>query len=181
MSAATLRSMTPADADAVAALHAASWRVAYRGIYSNAYLDHEVEQERQDVWREKLQSGEPSADWGIVAEDESGHLAGFIYVVPDHDPVWGDYINNLHVAPTLKGGGLGRRLMQAAAQRLAATPSTRPIYLWVLDANEPAKRFYARLGAEFAEQRLSDPLAGEQHMVWRCVWRDPTHLLDHAA
>jgi ribosomal protein S18 acetylase RimI-like enzyme len=172
--------MTPADADAVAALHAASWRVAYRGIYSDAYLDHEVELERQQVWREKLQVNEPSADWGLMAEDESGLLAGFIYVMPGHDSAWGHYINNLHVAPTLKGGGLGRRLMQAAAQRLAASQPARPIYLWVLDANEPAKRFYARLGAEFTEKCLSDPLAGEQHRVWRCVWRDPTHLLDHA-
>lgn len=176
---ATFRPMRADDADAVAALHAASWRSAYRGIFSDQFLDHEAAQERQQAWRDRLQANPSGTDWGLVAEDDSGQLVGFAYVMPAYDADWGDYIDNLHVAPTFKGGGVGRRLMQAVAQRLCAD-SSRPLFLWVLDANEPAKRFYARLGAEFAEQRLDDSLAGEAHLVWRCVWRDPTALLAHA-
>lgn len=180
MSAPVLRIMRADDADAVAALHAASWQSAYRGIFSDRYLDHEAVQERQQTWRERWQGGKASADWGLVAEDADGRLVGFAYVMPGHDPDWGDYIDNLHVAPDLKGGGLGRQLMQNVARRLAGGP-VRPLHLWVLDANEPAKRFYARLGAEFTDQRMDDSLAGEQHLVWRCVWRNPSTLLaDHA-
>lgn len=178
MSTPTLRPMTPADADAVAALHAASWRSAYRGIFSGRFLDHEVTQERRRAWRERLQENPSNTDWGLVAEDGHGCMIGFAYVIPNHDPDWGHYVDNLHVAPDFKGGGLGRRLMQAVASQLPSEPP-RPLHLWVLHANEPAKRFYARLGAEFAEQRLDDSLADERHLVRRCVWRTPSTLLDH--
>lgn len=171
--------MAVADADPVAALHATSWRSAYRGIFTDHYLDHEADTERREAWRARLQTGSPSADWGLVAEDDTGCLIGFAYVMPAHDATWGDYLDNLHVAPDLKGGGLGRRLMQAVAERLQREGSTRPLYLWVLDANTAACRFYERLGAEVCDPRLSDPLAGQQHPVWRCVWRQPAVLLHH--
>ena len=35
----TVRSARPGDAEAIAQLHVASWRVAYRGIVDDAYLD----------------------------------------------------------------------------------------------------------------------------------------------
>ena len=187
MSPATLRPMRADDADAVAALHATSWRSAYRGIFTDHYLDHEADTERRDAWRARLQVDAPSADWGLVAEDAQGRLVGFVYVQPAHDPVWGDYLDNLHVAPDLKGAGLGRQLMQAVAERLRQDGSTRPLYLWVLEANTAARRFYERLGAELTDRQLSDPLAGQQHPVWRCVWRGPSLLTlsaqghDHAS
>jgi GNAT superfamily N-acetyltransferase len=165
------------DADAVAALHVASWRSAYRGVFTDQYLDHEADAERRQAWRSRLAT--PGADWGLVAEDAAGRLLGFAYVMPAHDPVWGDYVDNLHVAPGLKGGGIGRRLMQGVAQRLHRDGSTRPLFLWVLDANTAARGFYERLGAEVRDLQPSEPLAGQQHPVWRCVWHHPTLLLDH--
>ena len=179
-SSALLRPMTAADADRVAALHVTSWRSAYRGVFTDHYLDHEAEAERREAWRARLNADTPGADWGLVAEDTAGRLLGFAWVMPDHDPSWGDYIDNLHVAPDLKGGGIGRRLMQGVAERLQSDGSCRPLYLWVLDVNTAARAFYERLGAEVTDPRLSDPLAGQQHPVWRCVWREPARLLDHA-
>ncbi|MFT7776168.1 GNAT family N-acetyltransferase [Roseateles sp.] len=176
----TLRPMTPADADAVAALHAASWRSAYRGVFTDQYLDHEAAAERRQAWHARLQAGTASAEWGLIAEDSAGRLLGFAYVMPDHDPDWGDYIDNLHVAPDLKGGGIGRRLMQGVAAQLQREGSTRPLYLWVLDVNWAARGFYERLGAEISDRQLSEPLAGQQHPVWRCVWRRPSALLGDA-
>ena len=174
-----LRPMQTGDADAVAALHAASWRSAYRGVFSDAYLDHEVDTERRTAWRARLGADTASTDWGLVAEDATGRLLGFAWVQPDHDPTWGDYIDNLHVAPDLKGGGIGRRLMQGVAERLQRDGSTRPLYLWVLNVNTAARAFYERLGAEVTDRQLSDPLGGRQHPIWRCVWRQPATLGPH--
>lgn len=179
MSPVSLRLMHVGDAEAIAALHVASWRSAYRGVFTDHYLDHEADAERRNVWRARLQADAPTRDWGVVAADPTGRLLGFAYVMPDHDPVWGDYIDNLHVAPDLKGGGIGRRLMQGVAERLQRDGSTRPLYLWVLDVNTAARAFYERLGAEVTDPRLSDPLAGQQHPVWRCVWRKPSTLMAH--
>jgi len=44
-----IRPLHTADAGTVAALHAASWRRAYRGILTNAYLDSDLEAERHTV------------------------------------------------------------------------------------------------------------------------------------
>jgi ribosomal protein S18 acetylase RimI-like enzyme len=180
MSTHALRAMTAADADAVALLHAASWRGAYRGVFSDDYLDHEADAERRVAWQARLAREAPGSDWGLVAEDATGRLLGFAWVQPDHDPTWGDYIDNLHVAPDLKGGGIGRRLMQGVAERLQRDGSTRPLYLWVLEVNTAARAFYERLGAEVTDRQISDPLGGREHPIWRCVWRQPARLLDHA-
>lgn len=173
---ATLRPMTGADADNVAALHAISWRSAYRGMLPDAYLDNGLDAERQAVWRERLLSPATAPAMGLVAEDAAGQLIGFTYVWLHHDPVWGTFIDNLHVHPDRKGGGIGRQLLQAVARTLGPA-HTQPLFLWVLDANEPAKRFYARMGAEFAEQGMADIFGGAQIPEWRCVWRDPSVLL----
>jgi GNAT superfamily N-acetyltransferase len=181
VSAIALRPMRADDADNVAALHATSWRSAYRGMLTDDFLDNQVVADRQAVWHERFQGPATDSAFGIVAEDATGQLIGFTYVLLHHDPVWGSLIDNLHVHPAHKGGGIGRRLLQAVATQLGPE-HTHPCFLWVLDANEPAKRFYARLGAEFAEQAMAPPFGGVSLPEWRCVWRDPSRLLDdHAA
>jgi hypothetical protein len=35
-----------------------------------------------------------------------------------------------------------------------------PVYLWVLEANAPARHFYEKLGAQNAETSTQSPLAG---------------------
>lgn len=175
-----LRALRPDDAGAIAALHAASWRSAYRGILPDDFLDHGLAEDRQAVWRARLQAAPHAAAFGTVAEHPEGRLIGFVYAVKDEDPVWGTFVDNLHVHPNAKGGGLGRQLLRAVVRQLGPGP-TRPLYLWVLDANEPAKRFYARLGAEFAEQETEVlPFGNVALPKWRCVWRDPAVLLADA-
>lgn len=174
-----LRPMRADDADAVAALHTASWLSAYRGILPDDFLDNGLDADRQAVWRGRLQGLPTEPAFGVVADDGTGRVIGFAYVLPGHDPVWGTLVDNLHVHPDLKGGGIGRRLLQAVVHRLGPH-DTRPLHLWVLDANTPAKNFYTRLGAEFAEQQMDElPFAGMALPKWRCVWRDPTALLHH--
>ncbi|HEY9108570.1 MAG TPA: GNAT family N-acetyltransferase [Roseateles sp.] len=175
----TLRAMSPADADAVAALHATSWRSAYRGMMPDDYLANEVDAERRSVWRERLLGPAPAPFFGVVAEDAKGDMIGFAYVLPRQDSTFGTLVDNLHVHPDFKGGGIGRQLLQAVVGKLGPAHA-EPLYLWVLDANEPAKRFYARMGAEFVEQVTEDlPFGGVGLVKWRCVWRNPSALLTH--
>jgi GNAT superfamily N-acetyltransferase len=171
-----LRPMRAGDADAVALLHATSWRSAYRGIVPDDFLDHEVFADRQAVWRERLQTSPATSAFGIVAEDAAGPMAGFAYVLPGRDPVCGTLVDNLHVRPDLKGGGIGRRLLQAVVRELGPA-HTQPVHLWVLDQNEPAKRFYARMGAEFIDPGTTPPFGGVCLPEWRCIWRNPASLL----
>ena len=45
-----LRPMRVDDIELVAALHVASWRTAYRGIFTDVYLDTVAEAERRAHW-----------------------------------------------------------------------------------------------------------------------------------
>lgn len=69
------RVATEADAMAVAALHAESWRAHYRGAYRDEYLDGDVVQDRIRVWKERLST--PAQNQFIVLAEEKDCLIGF--------------------------------------------------------------------------------------------------------
>src|SRR5436305_464017 len=69
------RTAGPADATAIAALHADSWRRHYRGAYSDQFLDGDVDGYLAALWTKRLAVGD-SRTRTIVAE-RSGALAGF--------------------------------------------------------------------------------------------------------
>jgi hypothetical protein len=85
-----------ADATAIAALHADSWRRHYRGVYSDSFLDGDVEQDRRTVWSKRLAVTTSETVHTVVAEDDDG-LVGFTHVVFDADPEWGALLDNLRV------------------------------------------------------------------------------------
>jgi len=143
-----LREAGVGDAEAVAALHAWNWRTAYRGIFPDHYLDEEVDAERLAHWRARL--GEPSAaERVLLAESEEG-LAGFVCTVADAEPPWGLLVDNLHVAQSAQGMGLGVRLLESAAA-LADMRGTG-MFLFVYAANASARVFYARRGGAEVER-----------------------------
>jgi ribosomal protein S18 acetylase RimI-like enzyme len=165
----TIRAAMPADADALAALHAASWRSSYRGILSDATLGPDLDEERRRHWRAKL-GGAGRDDLVLMADD-----LAFITVWAKGDPGFGAYIDNLHVHPERRGGGIGRRLLQEAARRLALRGERRA-YLWVFDANVRTVEFYLRLGGEIVERGF-DEIDGVKVPHSRVVWRDIESLI----
>lgn len=141
----------PTDAAAVADLHAASWRSAYRGILSDEYLNGPIAPERRAVWRERFEHPR-SGQYVAIAEDSTA-LGGFICLYRHHDPQWGTLLDNLHVLPEQQGKGIGRNLMGEAARWCAAESANQqdqPLYLWVIERNAPARGFYERLGGVVA-------------------------------
>ncbi|WP_371497885.1 GNAT family N-acetyltransferase [Kitasatospora sp. NBC_00374] len=131
-----------ADADAVAALHAESWRTAYAGLVPDEALGDGMPAERRELWQIRLGAdyGEPAnTPTLLVAEGRGGDLLGFAYLVPEEDGR--ALLDNLHVRPGRTGGGIGRRLLRAA---LDSTPA--PVRLEVLRANVRAVAFYEREG-----------------------------------
>ena len=166
-----IRAATVADADAIAALHAASWRSAYRGILSEATLGPGLDEERRAHWRAKL--ARASADDIVLLAGD----IGFIAMWAAGDPGFGAYIDNLHVHPERRGGGIGRRLMGEAAHRLRGRGERRA-YLWVFDANVRTVDLYLRLGGEIVEKGF-DEIDGVKVPHSRVVWRDVAGLVSY--
>src|SRR2546422_1092551 len=88
----------PSDAEAVAGLHADSWRRHYRGAYSDAFLDADVFADRLAVWTDRLSEGR-SDQCTIVAECD-GAVVGFAHTALEDDERWGALLHNLHVSHT---------------------------------------------------------------------------------
>jgi ribosomal protein S18 acetylase RimI-like enzyme len=175
-----LRSAIPADADAIAALHADSWSRHYRGAYSDDYLDGDAHEDRRSVWRARLRVASED-QITIVAEREDG-LAGFAHTCCDADPEWGALLDNLHVRYDRKRQGMGRALMGETAATLVERHPASPLYLWVLQQNTAAQAFYAALGGAVVDQELARPIAGGgTARVYRVAWRDPRVLLRSVA
>ena len=153
------------EADAVAELHAASWRSAYRGILPDATLGEELVPRRRAYWR----SAFAREDWtAILVAEADRALVGFVAAWTDPDGGYDAIVESLHVHPARKRGGIGRALLGAAAAAIADS-GRRTLYLWVYDANAPARRFYEALGGGAADARVHEVVGHpvpEQRMVW---------------
>jgi ribosomal protein S18 acetylase RimI-like enzyme len=171
----TCRYATPEDVEAIAALHADSWRRHYRGAFLDTFLDGDVFADRLAVWRERL--AEPRRDRFTVVAELRESVAGFVHMVLDDDPAWGALLDNLHVSYRLKRHGIGRALMREVARRLLQR-SRNNFYLWVLDQNIAAQQFYAAQGGVLVETCMRGPFpGGGRALGHRIAWRELSALL----
>ena len=168
----------PADAEAVARLHADSWRRHYRGAYSDAFLDGDVVADRLAVWTDRLREPDPRR-CTIVAED--GGLVGFANTWFDDDPRWGALLDNLHVADGHTRRGIASRLLALTAE--AVLERRTGLYLWVLEQNRGAQAFYEARGGRCVGRDPVSPPGGIASRVTgspaklRYAWPEPGALL----
>jgi predicted N-acetyltransferase YhbS len=174
------REATERHADAIAALHADSWRRHYRGAYLDSYLDGDIVSERREVWRTRLTPRR--LNQLTVCAELDGDVVGFSHALFDHDPQWGALLENLHVRSDLKGARIGTRLLSMAAQELVRTRPSQSLCLWVLDQNAAAQAFYEARGGTRAETKLRGPFPGGGMAVGhRYFWHDPQLLITRSS
>ena len=139
-----IRAATIEDAPAIAAVHVASWRGAYRGQLPDEVLDGLDVERRTAGWRQIL-TGE--GQFTFVAEDD-GRITAFAHGnaarEDDPDGKTGE-VFAIYASPDAWGTGAGRELMAAAVDWLSAA-GYRDAVLWVLDGNARARRFYELAG-----------------------------------
>jgi len=174
--AARIREATPADAAGIARLHAESWQSAYRGVLLDDYLDIHALRERIATWQERFSKNFQRPMFVLIAE-LADEMVGFVCVFTEDDPIYGSFVDNLHVIPRLTGQGIGRKLLSAAAQRLVTEGSRGGLYLWVFEKNQQARRFYEKAGAEVVGTSTIPMPDGQRHSAARCYWPRPASLL----
>jgi ribosomal protein S18 acetylase RimI-like enzyme len=169
------REATSQDAEAIAAIHADSWRNHYRGALPDTFLDKDVKSERLAVWTERLLHPRKT-DHTIVA-DRNGAVVAFAHLKLQEDPVYGALLDNLHVSRELKRQGIGKALMRESAAFLVRRDRSSGLYLWVLEQNRDAQAFYLRLGAVAAGSEVRPICAGVSATELRMYWPNPSTLL----
>jgi ribosomal protein S18 acetylase RimI-like enzyme len=168
------RSAVPGDARDIADLHARSWRETYRGFFPDAFLDGDLPGERLRVWRSRLDRPRDNQVVLVAVADTS--LIGFICAYGGHDPRWGSFIDNVHVARDSKRAGIGSALMQQGGAWLASRYPGQGVFLQVLEGNADARRFYERMGGRNAEVATVETYGGALVRSCRYVWERPEKL-----
>lgn len=149
-----IRSATPGDDFmAIGNIYAAAWRAAYRGVIPDSYLDGL----RGELWASRrLDEQFPP----FVALDGSRY-AGVCSFGPARDEEmegWGEVVS-LYLLPEYWGGGHAGPLLESALAALARMDFRR-VYLWVLEENRRARRFYQKQGFAPNGDALSIEIGG---------------------
>lgn len=159
-----IRAATDADLPAIRELHLTSWQRTYAGLVPDRFLYDEAPDYLARKWA-SLPAGTT-----LIAERE-GALIGLAYV-DEADPA---YLDALHVRADVIGQGYGTRLLTQAFSSVAARAVSRA-YLYVVEGNERALRFYQRFGA-YETWRGPDPDHAADSTAIRLEWDDISTML----
>jgi GNAT superfamily N-acetyltransferase len=142
-----IRDAVPEDAKEIAAVNAAAWRAAYKGIIeADRLAGLPIKAWERDI-RAGLQDPDP-ASFSLAAE-MNGAFAGSLFVKgPARDGDLGPEVAELvaiYIDPNRWRQGIGRALMAEAVRRTAAEGYTE-LSVWTLEQNYPGIAFYEALG-----------------------------------
>lgn len=165
----SLRPATAADSPLLAAMHTASWQATYRALLPEAFLAHEVGEERAAYWRARMEAPGDDRRLVLIAELDRATPVGFVCVERQPGSPWGVLLDNLHALPAHQGIGVGKRLMQAA-QDWARAQGEAQLYLYVLEGNAPAIAFYERQGWRYSGSE-PDHMGGADVTALRYIYR----------
>lgn len=155
-----VRAAVPADAAAIAALQVRSWRVAYRGLVPDDFLDRLTEDAWLARWQQMLASPRAGihhlvscdGDGAVVAvagcgeaPEPSGRATGQLFVIYADPAVWGQ--------------GHGHALLEEVRDRLAADGHAAAL-LWVAARNARTIRWYEAHGWSLDGVTQTEEVAG---------------------
>ena len=150
------------DAEAMARVHYDAWQEGYRGILPTSLLAGMSLERRVEFWHRRW----PGT---LVVEDEAGDVVGISSCGAPRDggepPSVGE-LYMINVAPSAWGTGVSRSLLDAAVRRLRDS-GYMYAYLWVLEPNRRARRFYERSGWRCDDGRKLHERSGVMEVRYR--------------
>jgi GNAT superfamily N-acetyltransferase len=132
-----IRSLNAADEQA--------WRTLWQ-----SYLDFYEQKLAPDVTDKLFERLLASGFHDAFVATKDGELIGFVHYL-FHDSTWSIgqtcYLEDLFVSSTVRGGGLGRKLIEAVYAAAEAEPGASGMVYWhTNNNNERARQLYDRIG-----------------------------------
>ncbi len=148
MSRFAIREARSGDASGIARAHTESWQASYRGILPDRVLDRIDVGQRASSRSRILQ--DPAIIQLVAYDTTHGDIVGFCdagesrrrRIAPQVGEIYALYF--VHHA---KRHGLGREMFDHVCSILAAR-GAGSLVIWVLEANDHARRFYEALGGK---------------------------------
>lgn len=141
------------DLFAVSRVYEESWRMAYRGLLPQEYLDALP----AGNWVPFLEQAGRESLLLLDGDDIVGAAGCCAGRVPELSG-WGE-IASIYLLPEYWGKGWGKMLFSAAVEQLEAM-GYRNLFLWVLEGNQRARVFYERMGFRPSETYRDDEIGG---------------------
>lgn len=149
-------------------IYAMSWKVGYKGIIPQPYLDALP----LDRWADKLgNTGHESlrADYMVWDNGKFVATASICRARDEQYKGWGE-IMSIYVLPEEFGKGYGSSLFSYASEQLKEN-GYGDIYLWVLEENQRARSFYEKMGFRANGDRIYQNIGGKDCAELRYVNR----------
>lgn len=131
------------DSEIISKIYAESWKCAYKGMVPDEYL----KDLKDDFWVEKFKNwiSEGNLNVKIIYADDKA--AGAIAYGKSRDDKFSDYaeIWSFYLIPEYYRKGLGTKLMKSVLCEMR-DEGYKHCYLWVLETNNNARRFYEKIG-----------------------------------
>ncbi|MGV1034645.1 MAG: GNAT family N-acetyltransferase [Microbacteriaceae bacterium] len=132
----TIQSLTLADR--------ADWEQLWAGYLD--FYQHELTDEQTALTYSRFLADETPM-WGAIARDDNGRAVGFTHWLT-HGSTWSRdgyvYLEDLFVAPDVRGGGVGRALIESVAD-WARARGLEKVYWQTQYSNEAGRRLYDKL------------------------------------
>lgn len=139
-----IRRATVTDARAIAGVHDAAWRTAYRGLIPGLELERMVERRGPVWWEQAIRRGSRVS---VLLAGET--LVGYTNFGGNRAKSlpYGGEIYEIYLDPVHQGLGFGQRLF-AAARRDLSRAGLNGLVVWALKDNAGATGFYQALGGQ---------------------------------
>jgi ribosomal protein S18 acetylase RimI-like enzyme len=134
------------DADTIARVHVASWQSTYRDLLPEDFLASLADANYAERWRRVLEEGSSL----VYVVEEVGEVVGFASGGRERagESGYGGELYAIYVLDAAQRRGHGRELVRGVVDGLRAM-GLDDMIIWVLRDNQPARRFYERMGGVF--------------------------------
>ena len=136
-----IRTAVPEDFKVVGKVHSDAWKQAYRGIFPDDYIDSDTASKRAEEFLQAIKDDKCT----YFLLEESGKAAGIVKTCEDNNIL---EIESIYILDEYRGMGLGRQFMDF----IKTYKPYDSIFLWVLEVNTGARRFYEKNGFKIHEK-----------------------------
>ncbi len=152
------------DRMAISKIYEESWKYAYKGIIPQSYLDSIPE----GCWAS--QTDNPNCNTLVVIDNQKIiGTSSFCKSRFEQFDNWGEIIS-IYLLPEYTRKGYGKVLLQSAVLELKKQ-GYEDIFLWVLEENTNARRFYERFGFMLTTDSLVDNIGGKIISELRYIYK----------
>ena len=137
-----IRSAIKSDASRIAEILIFTKRAHYRTIFHNDYVSfHEM----QVLDLALFYRDDPEARTGVYVYEDGGIVKGMMSMGRKHQEKDGLELKELFIDPFFQGQGIGTDFMKYLCS-CGRNEQRKRAFLWVLEGNHKARRFYEKFG-----------------------------------